>query len=156
MSPTAKRVLSLTSALVAGAIFAAGLVVSGMVLPSKVLDFLDVTGEWDPSLAFVMAGAIGIHAIAHIIARRRTAPFAASSFPTYLTRLDAPLLCGAALFGIGWGLAGYCPGPALLSAAAGAREAVLFVPAMFAGMGLHAVQRRRSAPVSSGMPSGCE
>lgn len=153
MSANAHRRLALVSALVAGALFAAGLVLSGMVRPSKVLGFLDVAGEWDPSLAFVMVGAIGVHAIAHVLARRRTAPFAAPSFPAYLTRLDAPLLGGAALFGIGWGLAGYCPGPALVSAAAGMREALLFLPAMLAGMALHAVLRGRSAPLDARAPS---
>ena len=91
-----------------------------------------------------MGGAIGVHAFAHAIARRRTAPLSAPSFPSYQTRLDAPLLGGAALFGLGWGLAGYCPGPAIVSGAAGGRDALLLLPAMLAGMWLHA--RIRSAP----------
>lgn len=131
------RRLSFLSAFTAGVIFAVGLVLSGMVRPSKVQGFLDVAGVWDPSLGFVMAGAIGVHAIAHVFARRRGAPFAALGFPTYLTRLDAPLLAGAAIFGVGWGLSGYCPGPALISAGAGVREAAWFLPAMLAGMWLH-------------------
>lgn len=132
------RRIPLLSAFAAGVIFAVGLVSSGMVRPSKVQGFLDVAGMWDPSLGFVMAGAIGVHAIAHVFARRRSAPLAAHAFPSYLTRLDGPLLAGAAVFGVGWGLSGYCPGPALISAGAGVREALWFLPAMLAGMWLHA------------------
>lgn len=153
MSAIVNHRVYMLGSVVSGGIFAAGLVLSGMVRPSKVLGFLDVAGVWDPSLAFVMAGAIGVHAIAHAIARRRSGPIAASAFPSYITRLDARLLGGAALFGIGWGLAGYCPGPALVSAAAGAREALYFLPAMLAGMGLHAVLRGRAAPLSTRVPS---
>ena len=132
------RRLSLLSAFTAGVIFAVGLVLSGMVRPSKVQGFLDVGGIWDPSLGCVMAGASGVHAIAHVFARRRSAPLAALGFPTYLTRLDTPLLAGAALFGVGWGLSGYCPGPALIAGGAGVREAMWFLPAMLGGMWLHA------------------
>lgn len=135
------------SALVAGLLFGFGLIVSHMANPEKVLGFLDLTGQWDPSLAFVMAGAVAIGAIAFAIARNRTrsllgVPF---SWPA-ATRIDRPLIAGSALFGIGWGLAGFCPGPALVTAAGGQPKAWLFVVAMLAGMALHTLfsQWRRS------------
>ncbi len=99
--------------LVSGLLFGAGLVLSGMTRPDKVIGFLDLTGDWDPSLAFVMVGAIGVFAFAAWAARRQTRPVWAPSFQ-WPTRkdIDARLLLGSALFGLGWGLAGYCPGPA--------------------------------------------
>ncbi|HTJ41517.1 MAG TPA: DUF6691 family protein [Kofleriaceae bacterium] len=124
-------------AFVAGAIFGLGLVLSGMTNPSRIAAFLDVGGAWDPSLALVMIGAIGVFAIAYrVIARRaRTLGGEALHLPT--TRyVDGSLLAGAAVFGVGWGLAGYCPGPALVSAAAGALPAIVFVAAMIAGMAI--------------------
>lgn len=132
------RVLSGVAATFAGALFALGLVLSGMTDTSKVRGFLDFTGRWDPSLAFVMVGAIGTLALARrwIVARGR--PLARSSFaePRF-TAIDASLVLGAALFGVGWGLSGVCPGPALASLAAGSAEAPLFALAMAVGMGLH-------------------
>ena len=122
-------------ALVSGLVFGIGLGVSGMTTPAKVIGFLDVTGAWDPSLAFVMAGAIGVHVVAVRLARRRDRPLVGPSFawPTR-TSVDPSLVAGAAIFGVGWGLGGFCPGPALTSAAAGSASAVVFVVAMALGM----------------------
>lgn len=129
-------------AFVAGVIFALGLGVGGMTLPAKVLAFLDVTGRWDPSLALVMAGAIAVYAPVAHFALRRAAPLFAGRFQVPTRRdLDGPLIGGAVLFGIGWGLAGYCPGPALVSLTAGNTGVVLFVAAMCAGMILERLRR---------------
>ena len=124
-------------ALFAGLLFGLGLTVSGMVNPAKVLGFLDLAGDWDPSLAFVMGGAIPVAAIGFALARRRRTPVCDTKFagPTK-TAIDARLLAGAALFGIGWGLAGYCPGPALASLSFGGGKVVLFVASMLVGMAL--------------------
>ena len=122
-------------ALVAGALFGIGLGISGMARPTKVLAFLDIAGAWDPSLAFVMIGAISVYAIAVFAAKRLRAPLASDTFRwPELTVVDRPLVAGAALFGVGWGLGGYCPGPALLGAASGNLGAIVFVGAMIAGM----------------------
>lgn len=131
-----------------GALFAAGLGVAGMTNPTKVMAFLDVAGAWDPSLAFVMVGAIAVYAVAFRMAIRRPAPLLAETFSLPKKGdLDAPLLLGAGLFGAGWGLAGYCPGPALTSLATGAPGVLLFVAAMVAGMVLHrAYEVLRTAP----------
>lgn len=122
------------SALLAGVIFAAGLILSGMTQPAKVIGFLDIGGRWDPSLAFVMGGAVLVHAVAYRLILRRRAPLFEARFHVPSRRdLDLRLIAGAVLFGIGWGLAGYCPGPALVSLTAG-WPALLFVAAMVAGM----------------------
>ncbi len=121
--------------LVAGLVFGIGLLLSGMSSPAKVLGFLDLGGRWDPSLAFVMAGAIAVAAIAFAIAKRM--PRSLSGAPMRMpaaTAIDARLVIGGLLFGIGWGLAGFCPGPALVAAAAGHGKAVLFCGAMLMGM----------------------
>ncbi|MFZ9872970.1 MAG: DUF6691 family protein [Steroidobacteraceae bacterium] len=120
-----------------GLVFGLGLLVSGMTDPAKVLGFLDITGDWDPSLAFVMGGAILIGVFAFTFARRRTTDFfgGAIRWPSS-TAIDRRLIGGGLLFGMGWGLAGFCPGPALVSAAAGVPKAVVFVVAMLAGMAL--------------------
>jgi uncharacterized membrane protein YedE/YeeE len=127
--------------LVSGLLFGAGLVLSGMVNPEKVLGFLDLgaipQGGWDPSLAFVMAGALIVGIPAFALARRRPAPFLAETFHMPgKTRIDGPLLLGSALFGIGWGLVGFCPGPALAALGLDGWKAPLFVFAMLAGMAL--------------------
>ena len=123
------------SAFVAGLIFAVGLAISGMTQPGKVTAFLDVFGNWDPSLAFVMLGAIAVYAVLYRLIRRRAAPVFAATFsvPTR-NDLDVRLIGGAALFGIGWGLGGFCPGPAVTSLASGQLSVIVFVVAMLAGM----------------------
>jgi uncharacterized membrane protein YedE/YeeE len=138
------------SALCIGALFGAGLAISGMGQPQRILDFLDFTGAWDPALALVMAGAIAVHFSGQRLMRRRAAPLLVPEWPTYaFTRIDRRLLAGSALFGLGWGLTGFCPAPGILSAAAGVREGLLFVPAMLAGMALfHALERIRARSVS--------
>ena len=123
------------SALLCGVIFGAGLGLGGMTNPAKVLAFLDVAGAWDPTLAFVMGGALAVNAAGYAAIRRRARPLFAQTFalPTRAD-LDAPLLGGAALFGVGWGVVGLCPGPALASLARGEAPVWLFVAAMAAGM----------------------
>jgi len=120
-----------------GLLFGLGLVVSGMANPAKVLNFLDVFGTWDPSLAFVMAGGLLVTFAGYRLALRRKAPILAASFqlPTR-SDIDARVLAGPAVFGIGWGLGGFCPGPALTSLGLLAPGTLAFVPAMFAGMWL--------------------
>jgi uncharacterized membrane protein YedE/YeeE len=128
----------LLTAALSGLLFSLGLGLSGMAHPAKVLAFLDVLGDWDPSLALVMAGALGTYAALRRWVLRRPRPLAAAAFPSPPPRrLDAPVAIGAAIFGVGWGLSGYCPGPAFTSLAAGAWQTGLFVAAMAAGMFLH-------------------
>lgn len=130
-------------AVAAGLLFAVGLTVGGMTSPANVIGFLDLGGAWRPALAFVMLGGVLVSAAAYAFARRRQAPIAADRFcmPARQT-LDARLLGGAALFGVGWGLGGYCPGPGVVALASGAVEAGVFVLAMLFGMTLfNAVQR---------------
>ena len=122
-------------AFVSGLVFGLGLIVSGMANPAKVLGFLDLAGSWDPSLAFVMAGAIAVGVVAFAFARRRTT--SALGLPMRLPSvqaIDARLVGGSLVFGIGWGLAGFCPGPALVALGAGYAKAAVFVTAMALGM----------------------
>ena len=137
---------ALLTALVSGLLFGLGLTISGMVNPAKVQGFLDITGNWDPSLAFVMAAAIPVAAIGFRLARRLPTPACAAAFqaPGH-SHADARLCCGAILFGVGWGLAGYCPGPALASVGFGGWRPLLFVAAMLAGMTIHAFLARAMA-----------
>jgi uncharacterized membrane protein YedE/YeeE len=131
------------AALLAGLLFAAGLAVGGMTQPSKVIGFLDVAGAWDASLAFVMAGAVAVSVLLRPLIVRRGAPLFELGFriPT-VKRVDARLVAGAATFGVGWGLVGYCPGPALASCATGSVAALTCVAGMAVGMlAYHAVQR---------------
>ncbi len=124
--------------LAAGLLFAVGLAVSGMTQPAKVVGFLDVLGAWDPSLAFVMLGAIAVYLAAYrgLVLKAKRPLFAERfSLPTR-TDIDLPLLAGAAIFGVGWGLSGFCPGPALVSFGAGVKSAMWFVPATLLGMAL--------------------
>lgn len=133
------------NALLAGLIFGTGLIVSGMANPAKVLGFLDVAGKWDPSLAFVMAGAIAIGGIGFAIARRlRHSLLDAPMLLPTVTRIDRRLLAGSAMFGAGWGLAGFCPGPALVSAGGGEFKAMLFVIAMLVGMKIFSLAEQRT------------
>lgn len=131
-------------AVIAGALFGAGLAVSGMTDPDKVLDFLDVAGAWDPSLALVMGAALAVAVPGFAWVRRRGCTLDAQPLPAPPARnVDARLLGGSALFGVGWGLAGYCPGPALANLAHGTMEAVVFVVAMLAGSRLGRFAGRR-------------
>ena len=134
------------TALCAGLIFGLGLIVSGMANPAKVLGFLDLAGNWDPSLALVMAGAISVGAIGFSLARQRPVSWlgAQMKLPT-ATKIDRRLLLGGALFGIGWGLAGFCPGPALTALGMGEMKAVVFVASMLTGMGIHEYLEHRRA-----------
>ena len=125
-------------ALFCGLLFGLGLLWSGMGNPAKVQDFLDLFGHWDLSLAFVMLGAIAVASLAFAWARHRQRSLLGQALQVPTSqRIDARLLGGAALFGVGWGLAGFCPAPALMNLATGQSEVVLFVAAMVAGMGLH-------------------
>jgi uncharacterized membrane protein YedE/YeeE len=124
-------------ALVAGLVFGAGLILSGMTQPEKVTNFLDFSGTWDPSLAFVMGGAILVHGTLLRIIRQRGVPVFDEKFhlPT-IKDVDRRLVLGAAIFGIGWGLGGYCPGPGIVSTVSGSLMAGLFVVSMLGGMWL--------------------
>lgn len=125
----------IVSAFVAGLIFGLGLIVSQMVNPAKVLAFLDLFGDWDPSLALVMGAAVAASAFGYWMARRRSVPFFAPRFEIPNRRdLEPRLVTGATLFGIGWGLAGFCPGPALTALPLGLWQVFVFVAAMLAGM----------------------
>jgi hypothetical protein len=132
-------------AFAAGLIFGIGLIVSGMTDPSKVIGFLDLAGLWDPSLAFVMVGAIAAGLVGHRLARRRATAFfgGALHLPT-ARQIDGRLVLGSAVFGVGWGLAGFCPGPALVSFGAGQDKAAVFVLAMLAGMAIYELAERFS------------
>lgn len=138
-----KSLKGLATALLAGAIFGVGLAISGMTKPSKVVGFLDVFGAWDASLAFVMVGAIAVHLVAQRVIARRPSPLFDHRFhlPTRKD-LDVRLVLGAAIFGVGWALAGFCPGPALVTAASGTPAALVFVAAMTIGMKIEHVLSR--------------
>ena len=128
----------IVAAAVAGAVFGVGLAVSRMTDPTVVLGFLDLAGAFDPTLVFVLGGAVGVTALAFRFILRQPRPLLAAQFYLPATNaIDRPLLVGAALFGVGWGLAGYCPGPALVSIAAGIDSAMVFGVAMLAGIALH-------------------
>lgn len=127
--------LLLITAFLSGLVFGAGLLVSGMANPAKVLGFLDLAGLWDPSLVFVMLGAIAISLLAFLLARKRTTSLCGVTMQLpRATRLDLRLILGSVTFGIGWGIAGICPGPALVLLGSGRSEAGWFVGAMLAGM----------------------
>jgi uncharacterized membrane protein YedE/YeeE len=124
-------------ALVSGVIFGLGLLISGMANPAKVLAFLDLAGRWDPSLLFVMGGAVMVAALAFRLAKGRTTSMLGEPMHVpQARRIDRRLVFGSLLFGVGWGLAGYCPGPALATVAIGRSEPLIFVAAMLAGMAL--------------------
>ncbi|GAA5525566.1 UPF0394 membrane protein XF_0765 [Microbulbifer aestuariivivens] len=137
---------SMISAFAAGLIFGLGLLVSGMANPEKVLGFLDLFGNWDPSLALVMAGAIGVGLpFFHLAKGREKAVFGSQIQVPVCRTIDRPLVLGSLLFGIGWGLAGFCPGPAVVATGAGEIKAVVFTAAMLAGMGLFTAFSRPAA-----------
>lgn len=121
-----------------GLIFGIGLIISGMADPAKVLAFLDVAGLWNPSLIFVMAGAIGVGFFAFLWAKsRKTTLLGGEMKLPSATKIDRRLIIGAVMFGIGWGIAGFCPGPALVGLGMGLPKALIFVAAMLAGMALY-------------------
>ncbi|MEJ7930818.1 YeeE/YedE family protein [Ramlibacter sp. AN1015] len=131
-------------ALLAGAVFGIGLIVSGMADPAKVLGFLDLFGRWDPSLAFVMGGAILVGVVAFTLARRRALSLLGLQMRMpAATQVDKRLVGGGLLFGIGWGIAGFCPGPALVALGMGEQKALVFVAAMLVGMGVFELVERR-------------
>ena len=140
------------TSLLAGLVFGLGLIVSGMANPAKVLGFLDLAGAWDPSLALVMGGAVGVGLLAFAVARRRRLSLlgAEMRLPT-ARQIDRRLIGGGLLFGIGWGVAGFCPGPALTALGMGEVKALVFVAAMLVGMGifelLERLGRRKLTPV---------
>ncbi len=136
--------------LLAGLVFGLGLLISGMANPAKVQNFLDVAGSFDPSLIFVMLGAVLVTFIGYRLVLRRPRPILAERFllPT-LQDIDLRLLAGAALFGIGWGLSGYCPGPAITSLPLLAKGTLVFVPAMLAGIALARFVTRARPPQTS-------
>ncbi len=136
----------IVSAFAVGLLFGLGLLVSGMADPAKVLAFLNVTGRWDPSLSFVMAGAVAVSATGYFVARRRGRPLLASRLEIPTRRdLDPRLIAGAAVFGLGWGLAGLGPGPALTLLTVAPAQAMTFVVAMVAGMLLFRLVPRAAA-----------
>ena len=142
------------TSLLAGLVFGLGLIVSGMANPAKVLGFLDLAGRWDPSLAFVMAGAIGVGVVAFAVARTRTQSFLGAEMKLTTARhIDRRLIVGGLLFGVGWGIAGFCPGPAIVAFGMGQGKAVIFVAAMLAGMGVFELLDRRKYPARSS-PAG--
>lgn len=131
-------------ALVAGLVFGLGLIVGGMTNPAKVLAFLDITGDWDPSLAFVMMGAIAVGFFAFRAASRQTTSKLGMPVQLPGTRvIDRKLVIGAVIFGAGWGIAGFCPGPAVVSVLTGGAAVWLFVASMLTGMALHTLAVRR-------------
>jgi uncharacterized membrane protein YedE/YeeE len=141
--------MTVFASLLAGLVFGLGLIVSGMADPAKVLGFLDIAGAWDPSLALVMAGAIAVGGLAFAVAKKRTVSFlgAAMKLPTSRD-IDRRLVIGSVLFGIGWGVAGFCPGPGLVALGMGEVKALVFVAAMLVGMGAFEWLERRKHTAS--------
>lgn len=138
--------MRIITSLIAGLVFGIGLIISGMTNPAKVLGFLDLAGLWDPSLALVMGGAIAVGVVAFQIARKRSKSLLGD--PMRLpsaTQVDRRLLLGGLAFGVGWGLAGFCPGPALASLASGGAKPAIFTVAMVAGMVIYELAERASA-----------
>lgn len=153
MTPSLQKTLRLLGALGSGAVFGLGLAIAQMIDPRKVLNFLDLAGAWDASLLFVLGGAVVVAAIGFHFVLRVPAPVLDGHFHiSKRSVIDAPLLAGAALFGVGWGISGYCPGPAIASLGFGNVEAWWFVPAMLAGAGLHHWRRRATSPTSAEHP----
>ena len=136
-----------------GLLFALGLGVSGMTDANKVIGFLNLAGQWDPALAFVMVGAIGAHLALYKLILKRGSPLYGASFRfPRRTAIDKPLVIGASIFGIGWGLGGFCPGPGVVSSAGAGTAALVFTGAMVAGMVVFKLVHRRS-PAPEGSPA---
>ena len=134
------------AALLSGILFGLGLALSGMMDPARVLGFLDLAGSWDPTLLFVLGGAVAVSALCVSISRRMARPLLVERFDLPIkTRIDRSLILGAGLFGIGWGLSGFCPGPALASLSLGLPRSLLFAIAMLIGMALHDGRPRPAA-----------
>lgn len=137
--------MPLLTALLIGLLFGAGIAVSGMINPAKVLNFFDVAGTWDPSLAFVMGGALAVAFLGYRVVLKRPAPVFDTRFHLSARReIDLPLVGGSALFGVGWGIAGFCPGGAIPALGLGEADALIFVAAMLAGIALARMLRRRT------------
>jgi len=138
-----------------GLLFGLGLMLSGMTDPGKVLGFLDLAGAWDPSLALVMGGAIAVGVAAFALAKKRTMTFLGGAlYWPESNAVDARMVLGSVVFGVGWGLAGFCPGPAVVSLAAGQPKAAVFVAAMLAGMALFEAVDRRLHSSAMGQSDG--
>lgn len=148
--------MNVFTSLLAGLVFGLGLIVSGMADPAKVLGFLDLGGAWDPSLALVMAGAIAVGTVAFAFTRRRTLSLLGSKMMLPTSRsIDRRLVIGSVLFGIGWGVAGFCPGPGLVGVGMGEVKAMIFVAAMLAGMSLFEwLERRKLAAPAAALSGG--
>jgi uncharacterized membrane protein YedE/YeeE len=143
--------MSIFTSLLAGLVFGLGLIVSGMANPAKVLGFLDLGGLWDPSLAFVMGGAIAVGSIAFAVGRKRTLSLLGADMKLPTARgIDRRLVLGSVLFGIGWGVAGICPGPGLVLIGMGELKALVFVIAMLVGMGIFELLERRKQAAMQG------
>jgi uncharacterized membrane protein YedE/YeeE len=139
--------MHLVASFFAGLVFGFGLILSGMANPAKVLGFLDLAGAWDPSLALVMAGAIAVALFAFALARKRTKSYLGLDMKMPAARrIDRRLIGGSIVFGIGWGIAGFCPGPGLVALGMGEWKAAVFVAAMLSGMALFELLERRPAP----------
>lgn len=135
------------ASLLSGLVFGLGLILSGMANPAKVLSFLDLAGPWDPSLALVMCGAIAVGVLAFLVAKNRVTSFLGAEMKLPNARhIDRRLVLGSLLFGVGWGIAGFCPGPALVALGMGERKALVFVAAMLLGMGIFELLERRAQP----------
>jgi uncharacterized membrane protein YedE/YeeE len=147
--------MNAVSAFITGLLFGIGLILSGMTDPGKVMGFLDVFGSWDPSLAFVMGGAVLVSFAGFLLANRRAKTFFGEALHLPGSRdIDSRLVLGSAVFGVGWGLAGYCPGPALVSLGAGQEKAAIFAVAMIAGMFLYeAAERIRRRSSTAAQPA---
>ena len=141
------------SALIIGLVFGSGIALSGMANPAKVLNFFDFAGTWDPSLSFVMGGALIVTAIGYAVVLRRDAPVFDRSFHLPTRRdVDVPLIAGSAVFGIGWGITGFCPGGAIPALGLGQGDAWLFVGSMVGGIALARLARHRLAPRAAAKP----
>ena len=140
--------MAVFTSLLAGLVFGLGLLVSGMTNPAKVLGFLDLAGRWDPSLAFVMGGAVAVGFVAFLFASKRTVSLIGLEMKLPTARqIDRRLVVGSTIFGIGWGVAGFCPGPALVALGMGEAKAIAFVIALLLGMGLFELLERRTAAI---------